>query len=174
MKRRILANLALVATASAWEATDAAACGDKFLVVGRGVRSQRTQGAVRRASILIYNNPSTRMPAAVAEARLERELTLAGHRLSLVTSPAAVEGELESGRHDVVLADLSDMAAVEAQVKAAGSRAVLLPVVYNPTDEELAAAEQRYRCVMKAPSRRHHFLGVLNDALVERSRRRTR
>lgn len=48
-------------------ARPAAPCGDKFLVVGRGVRSGRAQGVTRPASIVLYANPKSELPAALTE-----------------------------------------------------------------------------------------------------------
>ncbi|MEP6994284.1 MAG: hypothetical protein ABI968_07160, partial [Acidobacteriota bacterium] len=63
MKRRIgLAGL--VAALGLWTGADLLACGDKFLVVGRGTRYQRPKNA-RAASILIYASPSAGLSAAL-------------------------------------------------------------------------------------------------------------
>lgn len=70
---------------------------------------------------------------------------------------------------DVVMTGLSDMTALEPEVRAAASRPVLLPVIYNPTGQELKAAEKKYACVMKAPSRNQDYLDVINEALSHRS-----
>ena len=48
----------LVATAGVWMGGDLLACGDKFLVTGRGTRFQRPKNA-RAASVLIYANPAS-------------------------------------------------------------------------------------------------------------------
>ena len=62
----------LLATALVLGANRAKPCGDKFLVVGRGVRAGRAQGVTRPASILLYVNPKSELPAALRESRLDR------------------------------------------------------------------------------------------------------
>lgn len=155
---------------TAW--ADATACGDKFLVIGRG---RRTHTAARAASILIYMNPKTELPEAMRELQIPSTLKQAGHKTRAVESRAQVEAALQSGKYDLVLAALSDMIALEPEVASAPSRPSLLPVIYNPTGEELAAAERAYSCVMRSPSKNQHFLAVIDDAMeLRRSRENAR
>lgn len=160
-----LLAVALVATGDV-----ASACGDKFLVIGRGVRSQRAKGAVQHASILMYLDPKSELPAAMKDAGLETQLKLAGHKLHSVESRGALSTQLTTGNYDLVLAGISDMTALEPEVRAAASKPALLPIIYNPTGEELAAAEKQFKCVMKSPSKKQHYLAVIDDALVIRAK----
>jgi hypothetical protein len=149
--------------------TDTHACGDKFLVIGRGVRAQRAKGAVHRASILMYLDPRTDVPAAVKDAKLETNLKLAGHRIRSVETPAALDAALLTGDIDIVLVGVADMKALESRAGDAPSRPTLLPILYDPTEEDLAAAERQYRCVMRSPGKTQHFLAVIDEAMVLRS-----
>lgn len=150
--------------------SDARACGDKFLVVGRSVRSQRALGAAHPASILLYMNPKGVLPAAMKELQLESNLKLAGHRLHAVEDLHVMEQALRSGQYDVVMADLSDVPDLQRAIEAASSRPMLLPVVVNPTAEELAAAQKQFRCLMKAPSRRQSYLAAIDEAMSLREK----
>ncbi len=144
------------------------ACGDKFLVIGRG---RRVYSAAHPASILIYLNPRTPLPRALRELKIPAALKAAGHRTRSVESEAQLDAALASGQYDLVLADLSDMTALEPKVGAAPSHPKLLPVIYNPTGAELAAAEREYACVMRSPSKEQPFLAVIDDAMELRTRR---
>jgi hypothetical protein len=145
------------------------ACGDKFLVVGRGVRQARAFGVTRPASILIYANPKSALPAALEESRLDAHLRKAGHRVTSVENSRELQAALAGGGIDIVMTALSDMSALEPEVRAAASKPVLLPVIYNPTGQELTAAEKTYSCVLKAPSRNQDYVEVINEALKLRT-----
>lgn len=152
-------------------AGDALACGDKFLVVGRSVRAQRLRGAVHHASILMYVNPTGGLEAALHETGLDRELSLAGHKVHAVVDRSQLDAALARGGYDLVLAGIADMRSLESVVGAAPARPSLLPVIYNPTGEELAAAKSEYRCVMRSPSTQQGYLAVIEEAMAQRQKR---
>ena len=62
---------------------DLLACGDKFLVAGRGTRYQRPKTA-RAASVLIYADPASAVAASLKKAKVESLLKLEGHRATKV------------------------------------------------------------------------------------------
>jgi len=146
------------------------ACGDKLLVVGRGVRAGRAQGVTRPASIVLYVNPKGTLPAALTESRLDAHLRKAGHSVRSVETRQELTAALNEGTADVVVTDIADVAALESDVRGAPSKPALLPVIYNPTGQELKAAEKKYACVMKAPSKNQDYLEVIDDALALRAK----
>ena len=169
MTRTIL--LLLLAGAGLLMGQEAGACGDKFLVVGRGVRQQRMQGAVQRASILLFHDPQGHLQTALRESNLKENLKLAGHRLDAAEGLAELKQRLETGKYDIVLADISEMAALEQEISSSLAKPFLLPVIYNPSGEELAEARTEFSCVMRSPSTRKHYLAVIDDAMVLRRKR---
>jgi hypothetical protein len=143
-------------------------CGDKFVVLGRGVRFFATKYP---ATILIYVNPSSHMPAAMKEFRLEATLKRAGHKPKIVESSTDLGQALTSGRYDIVLADLSDSPAVQKDASAAASKPLVVPVLYKPTPDELAAVEKKYGCLIApASSRSTDLLPVLDQAMQSRAK----
>jgi hypothetical protein len=157
-------GIASAAIVVAW--TDAQACGDKFLVVGRGVRYERVHPAVHPGSILIYMNPGSRVPAAAKEIQLQSSLKRAGHRVETVENAAQLQDALRSAKYDLVLADIADSPALERQVGSQPSMPAVVPVLYRPTRDELAAAQQRYGCAVKAPSK--DYLASIDNAMAQR------
>src|SRR5437867_7323949 len=105
MKHR-LGFVMVAAVVGIWLAPDLLACGDKFLVVGRGTRYQRPKNA-RAASVLIYANPSTGLQAALKKLPVESVLKHEGHRSTTVEAPDQLSAILASGRFDVVLVSSS-------------------------------------------------------------------
>jgi hypothetical protein len=147
------------------------ACGDKLLVLGQRVRSQRAHGAARRGSVLVFLDASGQLQGALREMRLGRDLELAGHRLQEVSTPDDLVEQIRSGAHDVLLADISEVGAFETELLAPGSP-TLLPVVVNATGDEWAEAEARYSCIRRSPSAGKHYLAVIEEVLAERRARR--
>jgi hypothetical protein len=146
---------------------DLSACGDKLLVVGRHLRSARAHGAVQRASILVLLDGRGHIQAALRETRLKRDLELAGHKLRLVSTPGELAAQVGSGRHDILIADVSEAAALRTGVLAAPGSPILLPVV---TDAEVdpGQAEARLSCVERSPSAGKHYLAVIEKVMAQR------
>jgi hypothetical protein len=148
---------------------DAFACGDKLVVVGRGLRPRRVKGSVP-ASILVYADPKGSMPAALDEGHLRQELERAGHRVRSVGTREELETALGSGTYDLVFADLKTTPLVEKEAKGAPSKPTVLPTLFNPSDAELAAATKEYQCVMKAPGSQKDYLTVVDSAMAQRAK----
>src|SRR5258705_12288653 len=130
---------------------DAFGCGDKLVVVGRGLKASRGMGAPHRASILLYADPYGSLPAALEEGHLRRDLERAGHRLRTATSREEFDTALGTGNYDLILADLKAAPLLESAARAAASRPTVLPTLFKPSDAELAAASRQYACVVKSP-----------------------
>lgn len=145
------------------------ACGDKFVVLGRGVRFQRIHAAKHPASILVYMSPGSRVAQADKELHLQALLKLAGHKAVAAEGPAFTQA-LSSKKYDLVLADLPDAARLEQEIRSAPSKPAVVPVLYNPTTSELATAEEKYSCVLEATKKSRQLLAVLDDVMQSRHR----
>jgi hypothetical protein len=149
---------------------DALACGDKLVVVGRGLRANRAMGAPRRASILVYADPKGSLPAALEEGHLRKDLERAGHRLRTATSREEFDTALGTGSYDLVLADFKTAPLLESEARAAASKPTVLPTLFNPSEAELAAATRQYTCIVKSPGDLKAYMTVINEAMAERAR----
>jgi hypothetical protein len=165
MKRRI-GLIGLVAAVGLWTGADLLACGDKFLVVGRGTRYQRPKNA-RAASILIYANPSGGLPVALKSVPVESVLKHEGHRSTTVETPEQLSAVLASGRFDVVLAASGDAAAVEKLLGTGPDAPVLLTVCNKESGREPKEVEKNASCTLKAPPKGGSLLEAIDKA-VER------
>jgi DNA-binding NarL/FixJ family response regulator len=121
--RRILGVLILMSVG----AVDMLACGDKFLIAGRGTRYQRPKNA-RAASVLIYNDPASAVAAAFKKAKVESLLKLEGHRATKVDTLQELSAIVASGRYDVILTANSDSATVRRLVQASPDAAIVIAV----------------------------------------------
>jgi hypothetical protein len=106
---------------------DILACGDKFLIAGRGTRYQRPKNA-RAASVLIYADPASTAAAALKKAKVESLLKLDGHRATKVQTLQELSTIVASGRYDVILTANSDSPDVQRLVQASPDAAIILAV----------------------------------------------
>jgi len=157
----------VLATAASGEVL---ACGDKLVIVGRGLRATRLRGAPHRASILVYADPGGSLPAALEEGHLRSDLERAGHRLRTATSREEFDTALGTGTYDLVLADFKTAALLEPAVKASASKPTVLPTLFHPSDAELSAASSQFTCVVKSPGDVKDYMSVINAALAERAK----
>jgi hypothetical protein len=138
------------------------ACGDKFLMAGRGTRYQRPKTA-RAAAVLIYANPTTGLPSALAQNKIPLDAILKreGHRSTTVGSPAELSSILAAGRFDVVLAASGSVDAVQQAVGAALDAPVIVSLCVNGTKAS--------NCV-KMPPREGSILEAVDKAVETRDK----
>jgi hypothetical protein len=151
--------LALLALGSLGEAPGEA-CGDKFLVIGRGVR--RIPAASHPASILLYMNPRSELPAAAQDLRLESSLKRAGHRVARVADATELRDLVARGKYDLVVVGLSDARGV-AEMDAR-SQALVVVVAHRASASELAAARSQFDRVVQSSEKGTAFLKTIDDA----------
>ena len=106
---------------------DLFACGDKFLVGGRGTRYQRPKSA-RAASVLIYADPASPVAASLKKGKVESLLKLEGHKSTKVQTLAQLTTIVSTGRFDVILTANSDSAEVQRLIAASPEAATVVGV----------------------------------------------
>ena len=124
MRRRFGALVVILAVAMTG---DLFACGDKFLVGGRGTRYQRPRNA-RAASVLIYVDPASAVGASLKKAKVESLLKLEGHRATKVQMLDQLSTVMSSGRFDVILTANNDSASVQRLLASAPDAAIVVGV----------------------------------------------
>ena len=141
------------------------ACGDKFVLLGLGARFARARYP---SAILIYMRPGSRVPAAEKEFRLEASLKAAGHRPHVAESEGEVRHEIESGKYDLVLADFNDVPELRKQAGAIASKPSVLPLLYQPTAEELASAERDSSCSARPSNKTRDLISAIDETMQNR------
>jgi hypothetical protein len=149
-------------------ADTAQACGDKFLLVGRGVSFHHAYAAIYPASIVVYAQPQRGAGKAIRDPRFQSDLKLAGHRVLFVENDGALARTLESDRIDLILTDVDDADRMSKQVATSPSAPAVLPVMYEPTKDEARAIEARYHCQLKSSDRIDRYLSTIDDAMKAR------
>lgn len=145
------------------------ACGDRLLVLGRGVRFQ-IDAAEYPASILHFMNPA-RPESGLGDSKLNSILGQAGHRLHSVTSAKEFSEALQTGRYDIVLIDVADAPGLEEMVHASASKPLVLPFLYTKEKAATSAAMQRYGLALKAPGKVGYLLATIDRAMELKQKR---
>lgn len=158
MKLRLLAALFLAAVPFAQQAL---ACGEKFLIVGRGARFQRAYVALHPASMVLLNSRLT------GRRDLQSRLKTAGHRIQLVSDISELGEAVRKQSYDLVLADGNDAAQIEEVLSSVQARPLFLPVI----DGSSKSAETQYKCPLKheGVAKSRDFLATI-DAVMEAKR----
>ena len=120
----------------------AMACGDKFLIVGRGSRFQRAYVAIHPASLLLVGANVT------AQREVQSRLKIAGHRLQVV-SMDQIPRALAASRYDFILADFHDVAGVNRILQGGTANVVVLPVIDGTSKLDMTAAGKEYSCLLE-------------------------
>ena len=134
---------------------DMFACGDKFLISGRGTRYQRPKNA-RAANVLIYADPASTMAATIKKEKVEPRLRLEGHRVAKAQTIQEVSTHLSTGGYDVILTTSRDSASVQSLNQGPdASVIVLVDLLKNQSLIEAIdnAVLQRDQTLKKTPKR---------------------
>lgn len=151
------------------------ACGDKLLMLGRGMRFQ-SKHTPHVAAVLLYVPAATRGARALTDPNLESALKEAGHQLQAVTTPQELQDALRRGQYDVVLTDVTGAAALRDSLSATQGAPVVLPVVYllaadgqpqaeQQVKDETARAAKAFGLVVQAPGRPGHYCAAVDKAM---------
>lgn len=169
---RMCAVLSWVVLVAVVQADGVQACGDKFLLVGRGVNFRQAYAAIYPASIVVYAQPEHRSAAkAILDPRLQASLKTAGHRVTIVEDERALARTLESDRVDLVLTDVADADRIARQADTSPTRPTVLPVMFEPSKEEAKAIEARYKCRLTNSDRPDRYLSAIDDAMKTRKKK---
>jgi hypothetical protein len=160
----LIVSLALVAIVQAADGVQA--CGDKFLLVGRGVKFRQAYAAIYPALIVIYAQPRT--AKSMLDPRLQAGLKSAGHRLTIAEDERALAHALESDAVDLVLTDVAIADRVAKQADAAPTQPIVMPVMFQPSKEEAKAIEARCNCHLTSGDRPDRYLSAIDDAMKAR------
>jgi hypothetical protein len=145
------------------------ACGDKFLMVGRGAKFQRVYASVHPGKVLIYARPSTASKAAIRDPQLHKALRQAGHSVSVIEDWTLLEQALRTVPVDVVLVDVAEAEKLQAAIAPAFGNPEALYVAF-PSTAASAAAQKQIVCKLKASDRPVRFLDEVENVMKARAR----
>jgi hypothetical protein len=143
---------------------DLFACGDKFLMLGRGTRYERSPAARQAAAILMYAHPASELSRILSTLSVDATLQKAGYRPTTVASPTELDAALRARKWDVVVVDAKDSQTISLRVQNASGPHVV-PVLTKPTKDELTQAKKLYHTVVSTPTKSRAFLDTIDDAM---------
>jgi hypothetical protein len=172
--RLFLVLVAVVGTLLAQGAAPLHACGDKLMMLGRGIRFQ-SKHTPRAAAVLLYL-PESATGQPLTDPKLESALREAGHAVRAVTTPADLESALRGGTYDVVLANVTDAPELERANGATQGNAVVLPAIYlvTPGARPVAKAQSKadrdkaskdFTVIVDVPGRPGHYCHAVDKAM---------
>ena len=162
MKTRLVVTLLLLGMIGSGEPLFA--CGEKFRMASRPTRFRPPVARVA-ASILIYANPA--LAKALAGVPVDQTLRKAGYKPTSVTSPKEFQAALDRGGWDLVLLDVGDSGAAVARSPVANAP-VVVPVIFNASKAELAAAKKQHPHALKGPIKSQSLVHAIDDALADK------
>lgn len=151
-----------------WQVVEA--CGDKLLLVGRGVKFQQMYASVYPGHVLVYARPALGPKAPIRDTKLHNLLRQAGHSVSVIEDASLLEQAIQKGNVDVVLVDLTDAQKADALAMASPSpRPRVVPVRPKVSTPELDQLQQQFVCKLKATDNSTRWLDVIEDAMKARA-----
>ncbi len=150
----------------------AQACGDKFLMVGRGAKFQRAYASVYPGKVLIYARPSTDAKAAIRDPQLHKALRQAGHSVSVIEDWTLLEQALKTVPVDVVLTDVAEAARLQPVMATALAHPDGLYVAF-PAGAKTETPEQM-ACRLKSSDRPLRYLDEVENLMKARARHTNR
>jgi CheY-like chemotaxis protein len=139
------------------------ACGAKFLAVTGSARHQRARHTTRPATILLYQHDSY---AGLVEfmAKLQNVLIGVGHKVTLVTSEAALLDAAASGEYHLVMTQLDAARRLRSDLQSRSPRAVILPMEAFVTRRQRAGLKQEFGRVLELPTTDRQLFSVVDAA----------
>jgi hypothetical protein len=145
----------------------ALACGDKFLMVGRGAKFQRAYASVYPGKILIYARPSSDAKAAIRDVQLHKALRQAGHSVSVIEDWPLLEQALKTVSIDVILVDVAEGPKLQALMSSSPAHPEALYVAFPSRAQ---AEGQQGVCRLKSSDRPLKYLEEVENVLKARAK----
>jgi hypothetical protein len=149
--------------------TIAQGCGDKLVSLLGGVRQQRAYIAWKKASVIVFSNHRS-SGAALIKRNLRATLKEAGHSVLVAQDSIELDQALKAGKVDVVLVDFADVGVIAHALELASDKPIIVPVLYRPSNADLAAAQQQNPLALKDSAKETQFLGRIEDAMKLRAK----
>ena len=164
--KKFYSGLLLLTLTFAVPAGEAVACGDKFLVIGRG--AGRVQKARHPASILLVLRENAKLAAVAREMNLEATLKRAGHTVETLTAPAPLSEWLATRRYDFILTSLEAAPAAVRDAAATAPAPAVIPIAMKTEAPARLAVEKRYGLVIQAPTKSLSYLSAIDAEMGRR------
>jgi hypothetical protein len=143
------------------------ACGDKFLMVGRGAKFQRAYASVHPGKVLIFARPSKTDKAAIRDPQLHKQLRQAGHTVSVIEDWALLEQAIKTVPVDLVLVDVAEASRMKPLVASTPKAPNTLYVAFPGASKAVIEDEQ---CRLKSSDKPLKYLDEVENAMKARTK----
>ena len=142
------------------------ACGEKFLIPGRGTRFQRTPAERKTSGLLVLSSPASELTQTLGKLKIDASLRKAGYAPTVLTNVADLDATIPLRKWDVLVVDLTEIGAVKSRLLRSNPSLVVLPVGQKLTGLQFSQARAEFPVVLKGPTRAQDFLDAIDDALA--------
>ena len=129
MRKRLALSVVAFGLIAAWG--DVHACGDKLMMLGRGLKFRTAYASVHPGHIVFYLPRTSGAEATAAVDKMQKFLAGAGHRVTTARDPAALDDLLRVPAVDLVLADSSEAPRLQSRVSTLPARPGLVALVHT-------------------------------------------
>ena len=139
------------------------ACGDKFLLVGRGLAFGRAYASMYPGAIVIFSGPRT----TPEHEKLQQNIRRAGHRVSLVADESALTQTVLLEQTDIIIADVAIKTTLDQRIAAQTMKPSVLYLV-SEGDTRPATPVPADAPLLKNKEKAGRFLVVIEDIMKQR------
>ena len=141
------------------------ACGDKSLSPG-GIRMLRARAARYPASVLAYAPSGSPAAQATRDMQLPQLLRRFGHQFQEVGTIGELRTSIESGKYNIVVANLAEVADLERDLGSTSTRVVFVPIAYKLSKEQTRAAARQRRFLINSGGKDIQHLMTITEAVA--------
>jgi hypothetical protein len=145
----------------------AEACGDKFLLVGRGASYRNRYVAIHPAKIILFGQKAA---GNEVEVDVRRILRRAGHRVDFAPDGADLESLMRASGYDFIITPMEVAEKTERRVRSVSPKTMVLPILFAFNEKEALEMEGKYSCIRKSGQKQRSFLAILDDAMTMRQK----
>jgi hypothetical protein len=114
---------------------------------------------------VIYVGGSTHASKVLADGRLQKYFSRAGHRVTVARDEAALADALQSAPVDVIIAGLTEALGIYSRVDAVASKPTLLPV---ESENDRTATSHQFTATLKESDHINGFLAKVEAVMKNR------
>ena len=148
--------------------SNAAACGDKFIVGPSGTRLEQPIASTTSARILIYRDVGSDTTSAVRDEQLIVVLKEAGHKPVAAEGTQGLEAAVKGGSFDLILVDYASAEKVRNEVVSSPSHPSIVPVLDRTSRHLLSTAKKEFNVVLNVPATVSSVLRTIDKAMLAR------
>lgn len=172
MHKRLALSVVAAVLFSAWG--DLHACGDKLLMVGRGLKFNTAYASLYPGSIVFYLPETSGIGTTSGVSKIPKFLAGAGHRVTIARTAAALEGALRLPVVDLVLVESSEISWLKSRITALPSSPGLVALVDTKQGTSFDGTLQGFAGTIASGDKPKRYLPMIEKLMKTSAERRAR